>query len=52
MNRTVRLVTVTVVALLAITPAGRAADSGIERLWINHDQPQSRGLRHAPEFYE
>ncbi len=22
------------------------------QLWINHDQPQSRGLRHAPEFYE
>jgi N-acyl homoserine lactone hydrolase len=22
------------------------------QLWINHDQPQSRGLRHAPESYE
>jgi len=34
MNRTIRLVTVTVLALLAITPAGRAADSGIERLYV------------------
>jgi hypothetical protein len=22
------------------------------QLWINHDQPQSRSLRHAPESYE
>jgi N-acyl homoserine lactone hydrolase len=34
MNRALRLVTVAVLALLAITPAGRAADSGIERLYV------------------
>ena len=34
MNRAIRLITVTVLALLAVTPAGRAADSGIERLYV------------------
>jgi len=34
MNRAIRLMTVTVLAVLAVTPAGRAADSGIERLHV------------------
>jgi N-acyl homoserine lactone hydrolase len=34
MNRAMRLVTWTVLALLAVTPAGRAADPGIERLYV------------------
>jgi N-acyl homoserine lactone hydrolase len=34
MNRAIRLITVTVLALLAVTPAGRAADSGIARLYV------------------
>lgn len=34
MNRAIRLVTWAVLALLAVTPAGRAADPGIERLYV------------------
>jgi glyoxylase-like metal-dependent hydrolase (beta-lactamase superfamily II) len=34
MNHAIRLITVTILALLAVTPAGRAADSGIERLYV------------------
>jgi N-acyl homoserine lactone hydrolase len=34
MNHAIRLITVTVLALLAVTPAGRAADSGLERLYV------------------
>ena len=47
MNRAIRLITVTVLALLAITPPGRAADSGVERLYVldcgqNTGRDQSR----------
>lgn len=34
MNRAIRLVTWAVLVLLAVTPAGRAADPGIERLYV------------------
>jgi len=34
MNRAIRLITLTVLALLVVTPAGRAADPGIERLYV------------------
>ena len=54
MNRTIRLVTATVLALLAVTPAGRAADPGIERLYVldcgqNIGRDQSRWSR--PMFW-